>query len=194
MLKRKWLIAGTALSLIIPGVANAASSSASPAPAVQNEKKAEQAPQLNKEDFAKKHAEMKAELLKLVKTYTPEKQAEWNQAIKKQEDLRMQLKPMFEKHKEARKDKLEKWHKKGENGKMTEAEMKEKMAKWKEKRHENKMQKREEMKKFKEAVKSKDKAEIKKQLNKALDELQNRNKKMEDRIKDMDKTPKGNVQ
>ncbi|MCD7036223.1 hypothetical protein LRR81_18425 [Metabacillus sp. GX 13764] len=188
MLKRKWLVAGTALGLLIPGAANAASAVTAKTDAPTEQK------DLNKEKFAEKRAEMKAKLMKLVETYTPEKKDEWNQAIQKQQELRKQMKPHFEKHKEAKMDNIEKWKKKAENNKMTDAQYKGKMAKWKEKHQAHKMEKQEAMKKFHEAVQSKDKAEIQKQLNLALDRLQQHNKKMENRLKEMDKQPQKNVQ
>jgi hypothetical protein len=178
MKNKKWLIALTALALVIPTTAMA------------NTEKwqiSEQHEPANdegmKKDWHERKAEREQKILELVSKYSPETKQEWENVFKEREELFKQLdktglREMHHALREKRKQEIAELEEKVKKGEITKEQMKEKMEAFREhkiKHHQRRQEMREQWKK---AIDSKDKAKIKEMLNTKLQQMKEHNQKM----------------
>ncbi|TDL78642.1 hypothetical protein [Peribacillus frigoritolerans] len=181
MRNNKWLIAFTALTLVIPttAIANTETGQLSK-PAAHEEMKKE---------WHERRAEREQKVLELVSKYSPETKQEWENVLKEREALIKQLDQtdLREKHhalREKKKQEIAELEEKVKKGEITKEQMREKLEAFREHKKEHKRGRQEMREQWTQAIESKDKVKIKELLHARLQHMKEHNQKMKTLIKE----------
>ncbi|WP_191557233.1 hypothetical protein [Metabacillus idriensis] len=183
MKNNKWLIAFTALTLVIPTTAMANTG--------KEQLSKPEAHEEMRKDWHERRAEREQKVLELVSKYSPETKQEWENVLKEREALIKQLDQteLREKHhalREKKKQEMAELEEKVKKGEITKEEMREKMEAFREHKMEHKQGRQEMRKQWKQAIESKDKVKIKELLHARLQHLKEHNQKMKTLIKEQE--------
>ncbi|MGG4488431.1 hypothetical protein [Metabacillus idriensis] len=181
MKNRKWLIAFTALALVIPttAMANTGNGQVSHPAAHEDIKK----------DWHERKAEREQKILELVSKYSPETKQEWENVFKEREALIKQMDKtgIREKHhalRDKKKQEIAELKEKVKKGEMTKEQMEEKMKAFREHKMERRQGRQEMREQWKQAIESEDKAKVKELLHTRLQHMKEHNQKMKTLIEE----------
>ncbi|WP_338778161.1 hypothetical protein [Metabacillus sp. FJAT-52054] len=162
---KSWLLlAGLVIMVSAPNLAFAAS---------------EKQPVPNHSKHFKK--DRKQELLRLVKTYTPEKTREWETALQRRKELKEKQHQNYEKDR----NELAGLRKQWKEQKLPDEIIRKNSREWRDSKHKghHHPDRKRVLQDLKHALKEKDETSIKESLNSMLKRVQNRNKELEKRLK-----------